>query len=166
MIGVKHFFMRLTLVLGLLLIASFSSASCVIEATIYSPKSLGSNIVNTTIPINLSVTDVSGGSALNATVNVTILTNNSIVNNSLIQQQSDGFYEFNFTPVTSGGYEAIFNVSNSSCSNYSATIDFFVFGKQSLNVPETNVFVVLLMFILIVGYFKWNRGLKNTHLKK
>jgi|GEM_PF-2853935 hypothetical protein len=153
-------------VIALILISSLSWAYCIIGASVNSPQNLGSYTVNTSIPINLSVYDMqSGASITTAIVNVSFLNNNTLVGNLSVPYQN-GFYNASFTPVTTGSYEVVFNVSNSSCSNFSSYMNLFVFGGQSISVPDTNVFVILLMFILVVGCFKWSSGLKSTRLRK
>ncbi len=165
MIATKRFSMKLPFVWMLFLTASFASA-CIIVVDIHSPQNLGNYIVNTTIPINLSIYDAQSDAGLTtAVLNVSFFSNNTLIQNVLIPYQN-GFYNSSFTPLTTGGYEAVLNVSNSSCSNFSGYMNFFVFGSQSISVPDTNILIVLLMFVFIVGYFKWNRGLKNTRLKK
>lgn len=165
MIATKRFSMKLLSALMLLLIASFASA-CIISVNINSPKNLEGYTINTTIPVNLSVYDAQSGAILTtAIVNVSFFNNNIFIQNISIPYQN-GFYNSSFTPLNTGGYEAVMNVSTASCSNFSGYVNFFVFGNQSIRVPDTNVLIVLLMFVFIVGYFKWNRGLKNTRLKK
>lgn len=157
--------MKLPFALMLFLTASFTSA-CIIGVNIHSPQNLGSYVVNTTIPVNLSIYDTQSGTGLTTAVfNVSFFSNNTLIQNILIPYQN-GFYNSSFIPLTTGGYEAVFNISNAGCSNFSGYMNFFVFGSQSISVPDTNVLIVLLMFVFIVGYFKWNRGLKNTRLKK
>lgn len=157
--------MRLAIIL-FIAASLLSSASCVISVVVNSPPNFGRYTVNTSIPINISVSDISGGGALSPNINVTILLSNT----SYVQYPSlefnGGYYNGSFIPNSTGVYEGFFNASNDSCSNFSAVTNFYVFGSNSIKLPETNVYVVLFMFVLIVGYFKWNHGQKNTRLKK
>ncbi len=154
------------MLLLVLTIASLSGAACVVGAGIYTPQNLKSYTTNSTMTINLTVYDAETGITLpNAVVNASFYSNGVLEQNGIIPYNA-GFFNSTFTPQTNGPYEAIFNISNSTCANLSEQVNFLVFGTKTVSVPETNIYVIISMFILAVGYFKWKHGTKNTPLKK
>ncbi len=137
--------------LALLLLASFSSAQCVLRIEVGSPSNWMQGSTITPILLNFSVKNLSSGTFASAPSAQAFLGNGSEI---ISLDLNNGYYSKNFTPypVARGGVGSVsINASAADCLGANETRYFYVTEKTSAPVPDFNL--MLLPVLAVAGLF-------------
>ncbi len=145
--------------LALLLLASFSSAQCVLKMELVSPQNWAQGSTDTPMLLNFSVKNLSSGTYASAPSAQAFLGNGSEIT---LPAPVNNYYSQNFTPyaLAKGQVGNVsMNASASGCVGANETRYFYVTEKKAAPVPDFNIMLLPLLAVVAIGIIRKSKSI-------